>query len=262
MNCVNYLTQRQAFHDFLRLESPIRILLYRGQSGSGKTTLLNTCLHEKPIDILSTPFTFREGTNLNIGEVLYRIGEQIGWNFMTSFNQEVQHLYTPVSVQVHGISQIGSHNSIDMVLQSETISRRKDNQENLTHAWFMDIHRRAKMILIVFDVYENAPIEMQDWISGPFLKRLVDEPYMRVLIAGRTIPDPNNIEWGNWCQCHDLYGIRDVQHWKPIIKEMKHYIPYGEHDSDVWLEGVCHALKGNPSEIIKIIEGLPLMGTQ
>jgi hypothetical protein len=259
--CANYQTQRDAFHNFLRPESPAKILLFRGQSGSGKTTLVETCLKEKSREVPHIPFTFRPGLGVDLAEIFHRTGDHIGWEKMDHFNQEVDRMNrAPAPVQVRGGTQIGSYNSIQVILQADSPTQRNQNQVQLTRAWFNDLQSQAQILLIVFDGFEKAPQEVQEWIAGPFLERVVVQPYLRVLVTGQQIPESHNIEWGHCCEQFDLWGIPDANHWKPVIEEMGRCFPDSIHNPDDWLAGVCHALKGNPSEIIKIIEGLPQRG--
>jgi hypothetical protein len=56
------------------------------------------------------------------------------------------------------------------------------------------------------DTYEDATTDVQQWISGPFLARTAMVNQVRVLIAGQSVPDSNNIEWGQ-CSTTTKYAI-------------------------------------------------------
>jgi hypothetical protein len=256
--CADYQTQRHAFHDLLRSDSPVKVLLYQGASGSGKTTLIESCLQEIPPEIQHIPFTFRPGCDTSLAEIFHRTCENIGWDDMPDFRREVERRQSVIDVSLRGSTQIGSYNTIQVVLQAPDVAQQKDNQFQLTRAWFNDINRRGRMTLMVFDGFEKAPLETQDWINGPFLGRVVLHSSLRVVISGQQIPDSHNIEWGHCCQRHELYGVPEAHHWLPVIQEMGREFPPRIGDPLSWLAGVCHALKGVPSEIIKIIENLPV----
>jgi hypothetical protein len=78
---------------------------------------------------------------------------------------------------------------------------------------------------------------------------------VRVVVAGQQVPDEHNIEWGQCCSKHELFGVLEAKHWMPVVKEMKRRLPV--EPGEVWLAGICHARNGRPDEIMKIIKALP-----
>ncbi len=150
---------------------------------------------------------------------------------------------------------LGINNHISVALHADNPQDRSYRRAALTEAWFEDVQQLAEPFLVVFDTYEAATAEIQEWLSGPFLARVATADPLRVVIAGQTVPDKLNIEWSQCCHEHRLYGVPEARHWLPVIEAMGRYIP--DEPPLIWLAGVCHALQGKPAEIIKIIEGLP-----
>ncbi len=74
------------------------------------------------------------------------------------------------------------------------------------------------------------------------------------MLAGKEVPDNTNIEWGNYCVLHDLFGVREAEHWLPVVTALGRRVP---EPALIYLAGICHALKGHPDDIMKVIQGLP-----
>jgi hypothetical protein len=69
------------------------------------------------------------------------------------------------------------------------------------------------------------------------------------------VPDAHNIEWGHCCAHHELFGVREAEHWLPVVEAMGRYIPVDPPEKFIAI--VCQALNGAPKDIMQIIEGLP-----
>ena len=258
MLIANYEAQRKAFVALLQRNCHHRILLFHGESGSGKTTLLNSCLEQIPTSIPHVEIQLRNSM-VGMAEVFYRTSHVLTWDRLLNFTERLATLEGMPKVQIDHNWLMGINNRIRVVLGGENLADRDQRRTALTDAWFDDAAMLQGLILMVFDTYEQAATEVQDWISGPFLARVAQTDSVRVVVAGRTVPEKNNIEWGHCCDFHDLYGVVEAQHWLPIVQAMKRRIAV-ENPKD-WLAGVCHALKGKPDDIMKVIEGLPREGS-
>jgi hypothetical protein len=65
--------------------------------------------------------------------------------------------------------------------------------ERLTH--ILDaLKLRAKPALLIFDTYEAAG-EAQDWMEKQLLLRVMRDTWVRVVIAGQTVPEPASAVW-------------------------------------------------------------------
>jgi hypothetical protein len=65
--------------------------------------------------------------------------------------------------------------------------------ERLTQI-FLELQRRARPTLLVFDTYEAAG-EAKDWIEGVLLPRLVSLRWLRVVIIGQSVPTRAGSTW-------------------------------------------------------------------
>ena len=250
----DYEHEQQAFGALLQPECRERILLFRGESGSGKTTLLSFCREQVPASIPHVEIQLR-GSAVSVAEIFYRAGRVLKWDHLPKFTEQVAALEGTPKTQIDRNWLTGINNRISVVLRVENPADREHRRAALTDAWFDDTGALQGPMLMLFDTYEQATTEVQDWISGPFLARAAQVFPVRVVVAGQTVPEKNNIEWGHCCTAHDLYGVVEARHWMPIVRAMKRRIAVENPES--WLGGVCHALKGNPDGIKKVIEGLP-----
>jgi len=251
----DYEREQQAFDALLQPECRERILLFRGESGSGKTTLLNFCREQVPPSIPHVEIQLR-GSAVSVAEIFFRAGRVLRWDHLPNFTEQVAALEGTPKTQIDRNWLIGINNRISVVMRVENPADREHRRAALTDAWFDDTAALPGPMLMLFDTYEQATTEVQDWISGPFLARAAQVLPVRVVVAGQTVPDKNNIEWGHCCTAHDLYGVAEARHWMPIVQATQRHIPFDQPLT--WLAGVCHALKGNPKSIMQVIEGLPV----
>jgi len=255
----DYNQQRAAFEALLQPNPSQRILFFRGQGGSGKTTLLNACLQiARERDVMPCiPIQLR-GTAVSVAEIFHRVVDCLDWERLPRFMDQVDTLQGPLRVQIDHNRQIGIGNRIDVALHAETPADRQGRRAALTQAWFDDLRALDSPLLVALDTYEAATTEVQEWISGPFLARAAQAHRLRILLAGREVPDLTNIEWGHCCTNHELLGVPESKHWWPVVEAMKRQIDVPDPKS--WLAGVCHAFQGRPKEIMQIIQDLPIQG--
>lgn len=255
----NYEEHRAFFRALLADECSSRVLLFKGDGGMGKTTLLTACMAEarqRAKQIHCVPIQLRESA-VNVAEIFYRLGDQIGWPHFPQFVEQVAAFQETPTVNIEKNRMLGQ-NHISVALHAEQPTDRTYRQAALTDACFKDLHMLSKPLLMVLDTYEAATTDVRQWFDGPFLARAARTPLVRVLVAGRETPDPHNIEWGHCCQAQDLFGVHEAQHWLPVVAAMGRFIDVPDPHS--WMAGICHALKGRPKDIMQVIENLPRRG--
>jgi energy-coupling factor transporter ATP-binding protein EcfA2 len=251
----NYERERELFAELLASDPPHRILLFSGESGVGKSTLLRSCVELVPINIRCIPIELR-GAAVGVAEIFYRLGGHIGWNRLENFQRKLFSLEPGAIVQTGKNWLAGIQNQINVSLYSHNLVDRSDRTAALTEALFNDLANSRQLVVLTFDTFDAANTEASEWLAGPLLERVARAKTTRVVIAGQTVPNVNNIEWGTCCELRNLTGIADHNHWLPIVDKLKRLIP---HDPQLsWLSGVCDALRGNPAKIMQVIEGLPL----
>jgi hypothetical protein len=255
----NYHAERAAFRQLFAGGCDKRILLFKGYSGSGKSSLLKACLTEnstaKPIGI-----ELRD-SRVGVEGILSRSALSIGKEQLPLYTQCAQDIAShKQQVNVSNVIQKGESNSLTVTLnETNQLAANEQRHTTLTEAWFEDVEQLDIPLVIAFDTFELAGSEVRNWLNSSFLSRAAFCTKVRVTIAGQQVPEPGIESWG---QCHELYelfGVRDAREWMPVVEALGKQVP-AANPLD-WMAGTCNALKGNPSEIIKIIEALPYAGS-
>ena len=181
----------------------------------------------------------------------------MGWERLSSIRRQVAKLQGQPDIHADATWQADMRHHLAAVsqLSSENIEDQRQRLAGLTDAWFADLHGLQAPFLLVLDTFEQASTEVQHWVAHQLLPGVTNTPQMRVLIAGQTIPE-QSIEWDHCCDSELLPGVLDAEAWLPVAEAMQRQIPSKE-----WLAGVCYALKGNPSKILKAIETRPQVQT-
>jgi hypothetical protein len=252
----NYKPQKDAFRALMQDGCRERILMFRGASGSGKTLLVNACLEELPEKARNMHFNCKD-SEVNTAEVFYRGGDTLGWELLPCFIEQVAALSGATRVEIEHNRFMGIGNQINVALKAESVVDRNERRAALTSAWFVDLRKLESLMLVSIDTFEQATTEFKEWINGPFLYRAAQAEALRVLIAGQQTPDrhEHEVEWGRCCRTYELYGVREAQHWLPVVHALGRVVPAADPFS--FMQGICHALKGKPGDIMNLIEGFP-----
>ena len=76
-----------------------------------------------------------------------------------------------------------------------------------------DFQALAVPILLLFDGYEQASPEAQEFVIGQLLSDLEDCSAVRIVIAGQTVPDSASTFWGASTRTFRLGNIVDPADW-------------------------------------------------
>ena len=241
----DYQEERELIRALATERCDRRILFFQGASGVGKTSLLGSCLEElegHENGILSCPIDLR---NCSISEILAYLCQRVGWERLPQFKA---HLVTRTEGAVASPQQ-----QIHLALRSTGREDRDQHLAAMTNEVFADLENLQQPLVVSLDHYEKASEEVSGWIEGPVLGQVASIASVRVVLAGQRVPE-RNIMWGRCCREQQLYGVKAAEEWLPVVYAMGKVLPTAEPQG--WLAGVCHALDGHPSRIIKVIEGL------
>lgn len=139
------------------------------------------------------------------------------------------------------------------LFENTTPEQRAERYTTLTYAWAEDINKLDHPCLLLFDVYEKSSSEVKGWIDGDFLSCAADSQQLRVVIAGKSIPE--SFEWKNRSEIKELDGVHEAEEWLLVIKAMGRVV--SSPNPIELLRGFCIALNGNPAAIMKFIEKFP-----
>jgi len=251
MCIANYKEHTQAFNALLQKDCNKPILLFKGESGTGKSTLLKNCrtliqkdIHQVSVDLRNTS---------NVMQIFYKLVESLTLEHFDNFKQHLDEITRQLNINVNGNTQGGVGNIINIECENAALEQRAERYTVLTNAWTKEINNLHNPCVLLIDVYEQANSEIKRWIDGDLLSCAADSRQMRVVIAGKSVPE--SFEWDYRCELKELYGVPEAEEWLPVVKAMGRRIP-AQNPID-FLAGICYTLKGNPSEIVKTIEGFP-----
>ena len=257
MMIANYTSHRTAFQTLLQ-ENTRRILLVTGAKESGKTALLGACLAGLNPEISCATVDLRNTAGGVVG-LIGAIAQRLGWKKLPALKDRWEAIGGPIKVEVSRNTMIGFSQVINVQLGTPGPATKDDRALSLTDALLDGTDRINGQVLLVFDSFETASLDIQQWIAGQLLPFAAQSDAIRVVIAGRMTPDPNDLTWGQMSELCELQGVSLAADWLPIFKASNRMLPPDVPSGDpaTWLAGVCYALKGQPGEIMRFINTLP-----
>jgi hypothetical protein len=219
-------------------QTPERILLLEAASGLGKTTLLNEFVRRCPVHIPCVPIDLK-GSNISLYDIFYRLCDALGWKHFSLFSAYVEHT-EQVIIGKNVI--LGWSNKIEVALRTSDYRDRIPRRVQLTHAFFTDLRALNCRLLMIFDTFNEALPEVQEWIRGPFLTFAHNTPELVIIIAGRWVPE-RNIEWGTYCRYYRLGSLENIDAWADYAHRQGLRVPRE------WIEGFCVAVQGHPAQV-------------
>lgn len=231
----------ELFNRMLAGETEERILLLEAGGGMGKTTLLEAFMRHCSQHTDCVPIDLK-GSGTGLHEIFYKVCESLEWERFPAFRACMERrVGDPVQVNINKNWMFG-RNEIKVALHSAEASDRAIQRAELTRAFLEDLRKMRRRLLLVFDTFDEASPDVQEWLEGSFLgaaRRISD---LFVVVAGRRVPKPT-IEWSAHC-CHRcLSGVEDVDAWDAYAQRCGLFVPRD------WIEGYCVALEGHPAQV-------------
>lgn len=218
-----------------------RILLLEAEGKMGKSTLLGAFERRCPPNVPCAAIDLK-GSSTGLHEVFYRLCDAFGWDRFPTFRACVENLGR-VTIDKNVI--IGRA-EIEVALRAPDEGDRAARRAQLTQAFFDDLRAGSDRLVLIFDTYEQADPEVQDWLAGPCLARVRRTVNLVVVIAGRQLPE-ESIEWAACCHRHRLGGVEDIDAWCNYALNKGLSVPRA------WIEGFCVALQGHPGQVDEML---------
>ena len=76
-----------------------------------------------------------------------------------------------------------------------------------------DLQNLRAPLLLVFDTYEQASGDAQNWLESQFLARIEQAPAVIVVIGGQRIPEHHKYRWQVLAKLFELKPIQGVEDW-------------------------------------------------
>jgi hypothetical protein len=143
---------------------------------------------------------------------------------------------------------MGMHRHLGEIGKISDLESRLGRYQLLSDAWFADALAFERPFLLAIDTYESSSTLFDRWFSEDFLVGVAHSGRMRVIIGGQKVPAVRE-SWSFCASVHELKGVSEAEAWMEWAEEVGYQIPSLEV-----MVGIVLALKGNPSQIIEVIE--------
>jgi len=235
-----FLQMAQGKHD-------CRIMLIEGESGMGKTSLLSRFRQQCPDTVKYVPFdckgldsiaAFLSEVVNDLGRAQFPIFEK---KLRTFIQGSVDFSENDIAAQTISIAINGT--SLDPQAQEHRLRQLHD-------AFFDDLEKFEHQIVIVLDTYQMANESLQNWIESTWL-RTVKRRLKKVVtvVAGKSIPDPNHLVWGDKCTPFILTPILDEKAWYEFCSDLPEYCKLPEPT----VKTIVLLAEGHPSNVIQTL---------
>ncbi|HYU76021.1 MAG TPA: toll/interleukin-1 receptor domain-containing protein [Ktedonobacteraceae bacterium] len=196
------------FHHLMEPEHHFRILYLIGQANMGKSHLLTKVFpiivehkyHARHIliDLRNTPIS-------SVPDILNTVCAQLGPQNCSNYYHAYQKLMGESSSGITRLLTDFSYLDTSPTAYSD-IQKRDDR---LTTQFMLDLSGlQDKPVVFFFDSFDQATAQMQIWLTTSFLMKVSLLPYVRVVVAGRTLPEvPGG--YVDLHQVHQLYPVRE-----------------------------------------------------
>lgn len=248
MRLANRTKEADFFKKMLRGEISQRILLIQAASGMGKTSLLAEFAALCPVHAEAAILVKinLKSAQTGIAYIFSKLQSRLGEDSFTKFNGALSK-FLSAGVEVADNQIEGTENQIQVVLNAESEDIRNFRLSQLQRAFFQDLQAVKKQIVMILDTFNEAPINLADWIGGGFLAEVAESNNIRVVIAGQSVPKPT-IEWEDLADTHCLDRINDIEAWHLFVQARG--FPF-EREA---VKAFVRVLNGNPDEIMKVFE--------
>jgi hypothetical protein len=252
----NYKAEQEQFRQFLKPDSPIRILWFYGEPGIGKSRLVRACLANMPSEVRYLSFKAGE---TSVEDILDHVSRRSPYQPLSYLPREVESLnllpQAPLDEEAADSNLNVLQTHVKQVLNVHDPAERHNRYRALTEAWLSDLQNLAKPFLFVLDNYEEASQELSEWVVHHILPKVGQIPLLRILIANVT-PPIYDTSWQSWAKTMELKGITDPKAWFPVAQAM------GRNPTLEQLAGACKLANGNPEQMINFIQLLPAAETE
>ena len=208
------------FHDFMQPASQIRVIRLLGDGNMGKSHLLT-----KIFPLLAQQQYGARSAILDLRNRLYTIPDilHLASELLSEDPHHFERYYTShhewsTRLKVHA-------QGIHAVVSSVTITSRESADDTeardreLTSQFVKDLsHLDENVVLLLVDSVNEATEGMQKWLMDKLVVLLSRHAHVRVIIAGRTLPEPHG-SYAAQCQSFQLQAIQNEEEYITFCKK-------------------------------------------
>jgi len=186
-----------------------RILLIEAPSKQGKSTLLAALAvasrqlgakHCAVIELKNCP---------PIRDVCRQIAQEMGRKACPLYSEALAKPDAPVTVHASlAKARIGDRSE---VMVQPVIHG--SGAERVAEALLADLGDLNLPTLLIFDTYEKAGHDLQQWMTGQLLPAVRRQSLLFAVVAGIEVPDVKDLGWGACARHHQLNVIESADDW-------------------------------------------------
>ena len=194
------------FRRLLAGDSPHRLLRLTGDAKMGKSHLLRHVFVEIAGEegVPSVLLDLREATK-SVRDLLAEIERGLRDHLDCSGYQRAERdSLTPGSISIKRTVFFKSRVKVSTAGDAWDIARL------LTVQLAIDLGEADRLAVVLVDAAEQASTTTQQWLSQTLLPELCRLPQLRVVVAGRTLPEPSS-SYAPHCMNHRLDKVEDPQ---------------------------------------------------
>jgi hypothetical protein len=226
-------TFKQLLHSAPKSQSNDRILLIQAPSGLGKTCVLSNFYAHCPTTHHCVSIDLRTSEE-GIMTVWFDLVRAFGYQIFRTFMARVNGL-SRSNIDVRGNRIEGEGNLFQVLLDAPDPVERQIRFQQLQTAFFQDLRTIQRPVLFLIDHFEEAPREVQHWISVQFLSQIAQLTHFFAVVAGVSLPKASLV----WSGCSKTLKL------KPIVK------------ADDWLQFLSlQSVAYSPATVTELVEKL------
>ncbi len=235
------------FHQVMRPQPTYRVLRLLGEPKMGKSHLLTKVfplLARQTYNAACAVVDLR-GSSITAPDILHQSCAQLGGEarFSTYYAAYEKWLNKPV-VEVKGLQALLS--SISIRTGEQDVDPRRV-ERLLTTKFVADLQALApNPVLLMFDALEQSDPATQHWLMNELLVNLKPLDHVRVVLAGRTIPDPAG-SYAAHCHSYELVPVRDEAAYFAYCRQLKLEI------EEPLITGFAHLLDYKPGLFVDMV---------
>jgi len=236
------------FDQLLQPHSRHQILHLLGEGKMGKTHLMTRIFPQRaknPHQLHCAILNFH--SQIRVADILHNLTSRLASvGPFTNFNQAYRDWATRPVVEAHDLQAFLS--KISVTAQKTSTELPKVDPMLTTH-FVADLRALAadRPLVLLFDALDNAPEAIHTWLFHTLLGQLAMLPHVRVVLAGRTLPEPGG-DYAATCQVHHLQPVRDETEYITYCQKIKATLV------EQSIRDFARAINYRPGEFVGLVE--------
>jgi len=207
---INRQTAIEQFEQLLQLDCSFRVLRLLGEAKQGKTHLVAKVFQElaRANQARCAVLDLRQQIQ-GLADILHIACSLLGGETLfTHYHAAHQEWINRPRLEVSGLQALFSKVSVRSAEEADETGKMN---RHLTTQFVADLRRLDdRPLLLLFDQFDNAGGNVQSWLMNMLLAQLAPLAHVRVVVAGRTIPEASG-SYATLCCSYQLLPVQEEQ---------------------------------------------------